>query len=170
MMTDGQDHPIRIQPARNRWRAFFAGHVIADSSDAVVLYEAGYPPVVYFPRDDVSMEYFSRTDRASRCPHKGDAAYYTVMMDGHWAENGAWTYEAPSSGVQTIAGRIAFQSDQIEVYEIDDATVNPHHRTDDMARSEVDDIVQHTDSGGGQSQRDHWAPNVRQPHPDGGLT
>ena len=31
MMTPGPDHPITIAPAGKRWRARFAGHVIADS-------------------------------------------------------------------------------------------------------------------------------------------
>ena len=50
MKIPGPDHPITITPAANRWRARFAGHVIADSDRALVLQEASYPPVIYFPR------------------------------------------------------------------------------------------------------------------------
>jgi hypothetical protein len=69
-----------------------------------------------------------------------------------------------------IAGHIAFYPDKVEVYPVDDAAVNPHHHEDGAQdRSEVDEIVQHTDSGGGASQREHWDPNTRGPQPEGGV-
>jgi len=171
MLIPGPDHPITITPARQRWRAFFAGHVIADSADAVVLEEANHPPVVYFPRADVAMEYMARSDRSTHCPYKGDAAYYTLLMDGELAENAVWTYEHPFPGMEQIGERLAFYTDKVEVYPVDDAAVNPHHSdTGSESRGAVDRIIQHTDSGAGATQREHWAPNVETPtHDDGGL-
>ncbi|HEY8574164.1 DUF427 domain-containing protein [Phenylobacterium sp.] len=174
MLTPGPDHPISVEPAKRRWRAMFNGHVIADTADALVLQEANYPPVVYFPRDDVAMEYMGRTDRITHCPYKGDAAYYTLRMNSEIAENAAWSYEEPADAVGRINSRIAFYTDQVEVYEVDDAAVNPHHVAevrDDGHEAEVGEIVQHTDSGGGTSQRDHWKPNVETPGQEdrGGL-
>jgi uncharacterized protein (DUF427 family) len=168
MLTPGPDHPITIEPASTRWRAQFNGHVIADSNDALVLKEADYRPVVYFPREDVALEYMARTDRTSHCPYKGDASYYTLRMNSEIAEDVAWSYETPFEAMGQISGRIAFYPDRVEVYPVDDAAVNPHH-TDDIDRSEVDEIVQHTDSGGGASQRDHWASNVETPNREGGV-
>jgi uncharacterized protein (DUF427 family) len=127
MKTPGPDHPITIEPAKNRWRARYAGHVIADSKDALILQEASYGPVVYFPRADVAMEYMSRTDRSTHCPYKGDAAYYTVLMDGQFADNAVWTYEQPYPAMEAIAERLAFYPDKVEVYEVADEAVNPRH-------------------------------------------
>src|SRR5947209_3530608 len=95
MLTPGADHPIQLEPAKQRWRAFFNGHVIADTDAALVLREADLPPVVYFPREDVAMEYMGRTERQTHCPYKGQAAYYTLTLDGQIADNVAWSYEAP---------------------------------------------------------------------------
>lgn len=165
MLKPGPDHPITISPASTRWRAFFAGHVLADSGDAIILKEADYPPVVYFPREDVGMSYMGRTERSTHCPYKGDATYYTLMMDGQVAENVAWSYEHPNEGMEAIAGRIAFYTDRVEVYEVDDAAVNPEHRDED-----VDEVVQHTDAGDGRSQREHWPPTVGTgDQPEGGV-
>lgn len=170
MPTPGPDHPITLEPAKNRWRAFFEGHVIADTNDALILHEASLAPVVYFPREDVAMEYMGRTDRSSHCPYKGDASYFTLRMDTRIEDNVAWSYETPFPGVGQIRERIAFYPDRVEVYEVDDAQVNPHHRHhDDLAREDVDQVVQHTDAGDGHSQREHWAPNVEGPDADGGL-
>lgn len=170
MLKPGPDHPISIEPARKRWRAFYAGHVIADTEDAMILKEANLPPVVYFPRQDVAMEYMARTDRATHCPYKGDAAYYTLTMDGQIAENAVWTYEHPFPGMEAIEDRLAFYTDRVEVYEVDDEKVNPHARHDRYAHTGVDEVVQHTDAGDGRSQREHWSPNVGTPdQPEGGV-
>ncbi len=171
MLTPGPDHPITLEPGARRWRALFAGHVIADTCDAVVLREAHLAPVVYFPPADVALEYMSRTDRSTHCPYKGDAAYYTLLMDGQFAENAAWTYETPFPAMEGIAGRIAFYPEKVEVYQADDASVNPHHVDAAPAdRRAVDEVVLHTDAGDGHSQRDPWPATVENPvtH-DGGL-
>ncbi len=165
MKVPGPDHPITLTPATRRWRGKFAGHVIADSAEAIVLQEASYPPVVYFPRKDVSMEYMHRTDHHTHCPYKGDASYYTLQMDGNFAENGVWTYEQPYPAMAAIEGMVAFYPNQVEVYSVDDAAVNPHHKDSD--RSDIDAAVLHTDSGSGASQREHWPPNVE--GPEGGV-
>jgi len=170
MLTPGPDHPITIQPAAKRWRAAFAGHVIADSDNALVLREASLGPVVYFPREDVAMEYMSRTDRSTHCPYKGDAAYFTLLMDGQFAENAVWSYEAPFPAMDAIAGRVAFYADRVEVYEVDDAAVNPRHVDAAPADARaIDDVVLHTDAGDGHSQGEHWAANVETPRDDAGL-
>jgi uncharacterized protein (DUF427 family) len=127
MKTPGPDHPITIEAAANRWRARFADHVIADSNDALILREADYPARVYFPRPDVAMEYMSRTARSSYCPYKGDAAYYTLLMDGQFAENAVWTYELPYPAMEPIAERLSFYPEKVEVYEVSDAAVNRRH-------------------------------------------
>lgn len=169
MKIPGADHPITVTPAAGRWRAKFNGHVIADSAEALVLRESSYPPVIYFPRADVSMDYLSRTAHATHCPYKGDAAYYTLAMDGHFAENAVWTYETPFPAMTAIAGRLAFYPNQVELYEVDDAAVNPHHAdvpVERQAEASIDQVIQHTDSGGGAAQREHWAPNVSAPGAD----
>jgi uncharacterized protein (DUF427 family) len=166
MRTPGPDHPIAIEPAKQRWRAYFNGHVVADSGEAMVLKEADLPAVVYFPRADVGMEYMGRTERHSHCPYKGDASYYTLTMGGQIAENVAWSYEEPFEAVAPIRNRIAFYTDRVEVYPVDDAAVNPEHHAasqDMMDREQVDEIVQHTDAGDGTTQRDRWEPNVDVP-------
>lgn len=169
------DHPITLTPASNRWRARFAGHVIADTADAILLKEASYPQVVYFPKVDVEMSYFGQTDRHTTCPHKGQASYWTLTMEGRIEENVAWAYETPYPAMSPIAGHIAFYPDRVEIYEVDDAAVNPRHHEarghEDRAvdRAAVDEVVQHTDSGSGASQREHWPPNVDGPGPDGGV-
>jgi uncharacterized protein (DUF427 family) len=160
MKTPGPDHPITIEPADARWRVRVGAHVIADSNDALVLREASYPSRIYFPREDVAMEYMSRTERKTHCPYKGDAAYYTLFLDGELLENLVWSYEAPFPAMEAIAGRICFYPERVELYEADDAAVNPDHVG---AADDVDEVVLHTDAGDGTSQREHRRANVEPP-------
>src|SRR3546814_12802085 len=74
MKTPGPDHPITISPAPQRVRVQFNGRVVADSSHALVLQEANYPPVFYIPPAEAEMALFQRTDHGSHCPYKVDAA------------------------------------------------------------------------------------------------
>jgi len=158
MKIPGPDHPITLTPAATRWQAMFHGHLIADSAEAVVLKEASYPPVVYFPRKDVEMAVLGRTAHSTHCPYKGDASYFTIARDGVVAENAVWTYETPFPAMAQIKDLVAFYPNHVQVHAIDAPAAD---------RSAVDAAVLHTDSGSGASQRDHWAPNVT--GPDGGV-
>jgi hypothetical protein len=48
----GPDHPITIEHNPNRVVVTVAGRVVADTRDALVPREAGYPAVHYVPRHD----------------------------------------------------------------------------------------------------------------------
>ena len=74
----GPDHPITVTGHPGRIQALYQGHVIADSADVVMLKEASYKAVPYFPRDDVAMEFLGRTTLDTYCPYKGHAAYFTI--------------------------------------------------------------------------------------------
>ena len=109
-------HRIALAPAGRRMRAIVAGCVIAADSDAVlVMREADYPPVYYFPRGDVAMDLLSRSDRTTTCPFKGDATYWTVTAGDRSDENIAWSYETPYDEMRAIAGRIAFYQDRVKL-------------------------------------------------------
>ncbi len=45
--------------------------MLADSRDALILREAGYPAVQYIPRKDVDMTLLERSAHATYCPYKG---------------------------------------------------------------------------------------------------
>ncbi|NBB15974.1 DUF427 domain-containing protein [Caulobacter sp. SLTY] len=106
---------LKFAAADGRVRALFEGHEIADSANALVLREGDYPPVVYFPREDVEMLVLRKTDKTSRCPFKGEASYYTIYRDRQIIENAAWSYEEPIEGAELIRGRIAFYPQHVDI-------------------------------------------------------
>lgn len=117
MKFPGPDHPIAIAPNRRKVRVLFAGRVIAETTRALTLSEASYAPVQYIPREDVRMDLLRRSDHATHCPYKGDAAYYSIEADGRRADQAIWTYEHPFPPVSQIEGLIAFYPNRVDAIE-----------------------------------------------------
>ena len=128
MKEPGPDHPITITPAPRQVRVRFQDHMLATSDRALVLKEADYPPVVYFPREDVEAAFLSKTTHTTECPYKGEASYYSLFMNGDLAENVAWSYESPYPAMEPIRGMLAFYPDRVAIYEIDGAEIADRHR------------------------------------------
>jgi uncharacterized protein (DUF427 family) len=118
MKTPGPDHPITISPTGRRVRVTLNGKVVADTTRALTLHEASYPPIHYIPREDADMALLARTAHTTHCPYKGDASYFSIVADGRTAENAIWTYETPYPAVKKIAGHLAFYPDRVDAIEI----------------------------------------------------
>lgn len=108
---------ITVAPHPGRVRVRFNGRIVADSTRALALREGSYPMVLYIPRADADMTPFHRSARTSRCPHKGEAAYYGLQVDGRTSADAAWTYETPKPEVADIAGHLAFYPDRVDAIE-----------------------------------------------------
>ena len=87
----GPDHPITIVPTAKRVVVSVGGKIIANSSDALTLREANYPPVHYIPRKDVDMAALVRAESTTYCPYKGDAAYFSIPAGGERSIDAIWT-------------------------------------------------------------------------------
>ena len=110
----GPDHPISIQRNSARVVVSVTGRVVADTSNALTLREATYPPVEYFQREDVDFSQLERTDRATYCPYKGDCNYYSIPAGGKKSVNAVWSYEDPFPAVEQIRGHVAFYPDRVD--------------------------------------------------------
>ncbi|HTU70086.1 MAG TPA: DUF427 domain-containing protein [Candidatus Baltobacteraceae bacterium] len=117
MKIPNADHPITIEPSKSRVRVIVAGRTVADTRAALTLRESDYPPVQYVPRGDVDMSLLERTDNASYCPYKGDAAYFSIRTGGERAVNAVWTYEEPYDAVGQIKEYLAFYPDRVDSIE-----------------------------------------------------
>jgi uncharacterized protein (DUF427 family) len=95
-------------------RVVLGGETIAESTHTVLVHETGHAPVRYFPRGDVPMDRLRRTDRATHCPYKGAAAYWTVEAGGRVAPSAAWSYDDPIPAAAGIGGLIAFYPDCVD--------------------------------------------------------
>ncbi len=101
---------IRIRRAPGKWVVRAGGAVLGESDTALELSEGDYPPVIYFPRDDIAMAFLDRSDTTTHCPHKGDASYFTIVTRSERIEDAVWSYETPLEAMGRIAGHLAFRT------------------------------------------------------------
>ena len=112
------DH-IKIAPAGGTWVVRAGGAVLGESEQALALKEGDYPAVIYFPRDDIAMEFLDSTDKVTTCPWKGDARHFSIVTKSTVLKEAAWSYDEPFSDVTEIAGHIAFYPrDEITVEQL----------------------------------------------------
>jgi uncharacterized protein (DUF427 family) len=84
-------------------KAIWNGKVLAES-DRTVVVEGNH----YFPPGSVNKNYFEASSTHTTCPWKGEASYYTVMVDGQSNKDAAWYYPEPKEAAQQIRDYVAF--------------------------------------------------------------
>ena len=86
----------------------FNNLVIADTDRAKRVLETSHPPVFYIPPRDIQMQYLMKSPRTSWCEFKGQAHYYTIVVDEKEAENAAWYYPNPTPAFSGLKDHVAF--------------------------------------------------------------
>lgn len=114
-LTPNASHSIDITPTGKRVVVTHNGRVIAESTRALTLSEATYPPEQYLPLGDVDTTLLERTEHTTYCPYKGQAGYYSIVAGDNRVENAVWVYEEPYEAVADIAGYVAFYPDGVDI-------------------------------------------------------
>lgn len=84
-------------------KALWNGKLIAESDDTVVV-EGNH----YFPEGSLKREYITFSNHRSSCPWKGQAHYYSLLVDGDLNPDAVWFYPEPFEAAATVKGRVAF--------------------------------------------------------------
>ena len=84
-------------------KAIWNGVTIAESDDTVVV-EGNH----YFPESSLKREYTTFSNHHTHCSWKGEASYYSLLVNGEMNPDAVWYYPDPSEAAQEIRGRVAF--------------------------------------------------------------
>jgi len=125
---DNPDFKIVFEPSPRRLRVMVGGETIADSLAMRLLHERNHLPVYYFPREDVRMDLLAPSDHDSHCPWKGVARYWHIEAGGNRIEDAAWSYDAPYSQIDEIAGYVSFYWSKMEHWYEEDEEIFVHAR------------------------------------------
>ena len=93
-------------------RVEVGGHVVAESTSPVVLFETGFPSRYYLPALDVRLDLLTPTDFVSICPYKGVARWWSI--GDH--ENIVWSYPSPLPESQPIQGLYCFYNERVDLF------------------------------------------------------
>lgn len=121
-------HRVDVLRTNRHVQISLHGELLADSRQAVALFESNLPARWYVPAEDVVVE-LEPSATVSRCPYKGAARYYSARLGGEgggsgWEERGGgadagkdliWYYPEPFAEVQGIAGLLCFFNEKVDV-------------------------------------------------------
>jgi uncharacterized protein (DUF427 family) len=119
---------VRVEPCARRLRVVFAGEVIADTTNALYLFETGHLPRYYFPIADVRSDLLRESDHTSHCPRKGDARYWTIEAGGRESRDAVWAYPEVIEGCPDITGYVSFYWNHVDAWFEEDDEVFVHAR------------------------------------------
>jgi uncharacterized protein (DUF427 family) len=104
-------HRIDIRQSSRRLTVRRGDRMVADTSRALVLYESGFAPRWYVPRDDVDESALRPVEGRTFCPYKGLCSYYDIGDDAR----AVWSYEDAWQEVARISNYLSFEPDRVTV-------------------------------------------------------
>jgi uncharacterized protein (DUF427 family) len=104
-------HRIDIRQASRQLTVRAGDRTVADTTRPLALYESGFAPRWYVPRDDVDETALAPASGQTFCPYKGLCSYWDLPG----ARRAAWSYEDAWTEVRRIAGMISFEPDKVDV-------------------------------------------------------
>lgn len=84
-------------------KAIWNDTIIAESKDTIVV-ENNH----YFPQESIKSQYFKPSDTSTRCPWKGEASYFNVVVNDKTNKDSAWYYPQASHAAKPIENYVAF--------------------------------------------------------------
>jgi uncharacterized protein (DUF427 family) len=121
-----EDEPVYVHPrdpytrvdilaSSRHVQVMLGGVLLADSHAPRILYETGLPPRYYLPLPDVRREFLRPSTSSSSCPYKGNAAYWSIEIDGSLHPDLVWIYRTPLPESQKIAGLACFYNEKVDL-------------------------------------------------------
>lgn len=89
--------------SKETMKAIWNGAVIAQSDDTVVL-EGNH----YFPETSLNRDYVTFSNHHTMCAWKGQASYYSLLVNGEMNTDAAWYYPDPKPQAESIKAHVAF--------------------------------------------------------------
>ncbi len=104
-------HRIDIRQTSRHLVVRSGDEVVAETHRPLVLYESGFAPRWYVPRQDVNEQHLTPVSRQTFCPYKGLCDYYDIGDAGR----AAWSYRDAYREVDRIDDLISFEPDKVIV-------------------------------------------------------
>lgn len=105
-------HRIDIRSTARHLIAREGDRVIADTKHPLALYESGFAPRWYVPREDIDESALELVDTQTFCPYKGICSYYDIGD----RKRAAWSYRNAWREVIRVSDLVSFEPDKIDVY------------------------------------------------------
>jgi uncharacterized protein (DUF427 family) len=112
-------HRIDIYPSGRHVRIEINGTCLADTGKeggVHGLFETNYPGRWYLPRTAIQWQYLVPSDTHTACPYKGEASYYSALIDGKEYKDVVWWYKSPLQESAGIVGMLCFYPNKVDTW------------------------------------------------------
>ena len=106
--------PPRVETVTDKLRVVFDEQVVAETAKGFRLLETGYPPIYYFPAEDVDAEFLIPVYGDKICDYLGLLRSWTLDVFGIRSEHAAWSCPNPPEAYQAIKGCYAFYPTRVD--------------------------------------------------------
>jgi len=117
--------PPRVEPASSHIEVTHAGVTLVSTNASVRVLETSHPPTYYLPINDFAEGVLVPVDGNTFCEFKGVASYFDLAIGDQRIERAAWTYETPSPGFESLAGKVALYASRVDECRVGDEVVIP---------------------------------------------
>jgi uncharacterized protein (DUF427 family) len=104
-------------------QVILGGETIADTRRGRFLFETRLPTRYYIPPEDVRMDLLVASEKATACPYKGKARYYTAKIGDRLFSDIVWSYPDPIAECPKIKGYLCFFNEQVDAILVDGVEV-----------------------------------------------
>ena len=114
---------VDVIASSRRVEVVVGGQIVADTRRARFLFETRLPTRYYIPPEDVRMDLLVPSDKATACPYKGKARYYSVRIGQEVFPDIVWSYPDPIAECPKIKGYLCFFNELVDEIRVDGVAV-----------------------------------------------
>jgi uncharacterized protein (DUF427 family) len=114
---------VDVVPSSRHVQVILGGETVADTRQARFLFETRLPTRYYIPPENVRMDLLVPSDKATACPYKGKAGYYSAKIGDQTFEDIVWHYPEPIPECPKIKGLLCFFNEHVDNIKIDGVSV-----------------------------------------------
>jgi uncharacterized protein (DUF427 family) len=92
------------------------GETVAETARPRLLLETGLPTRYYIPKLDVRVDLLRPNEFHTRCPYKGEASYYDIVVGEEVHRNLVWYYREPIPECPKIENHLCFYNEWADIY------------------------------------------------------
>ncbi len=109
-------HRVDVLNSSRHVRVVVAGETVAETRRPRLLFETGLPTRYYIPKLDVRLDLLVPSETSTRCPYKGKASYWSIMVGDGLVKDIVWSYEAPIPECPKIENLLCFFNERADIY------------------------------------------------------
>lgn len=135
---------VLIEPTNRRIRLKIGDRFIADTTQAIVIYENGGHPTYYLPKADFVADVLKPSSRTGSAPLFGMRLYWSLQSDDASLEDKAWSFDGAALGLSELGDYLTVEWSAVRWFEEDEEIFrhprNVYKRVDTIPSSRLVEV------------------------------